>query len=266
MSDVFNNPSNDYINPGLAPCSGTSDSYTFKFLPKGEVGIVSGKEIVQAMDLSDIEIAVTAWVNEQKIIRSGEVIYVPGLTKGLNSRTQYFDIPINPAQTDQEYFFILDLSINYYYNFRYYDINIEASANYTAQTNITNVLNSVFSNNHIAVTVMYDPSNFTFTGTNVGWDYDITNTVLTLIDASQNSSSPFAALIIDGERIAQTYTLVEDSSSAIPAAKYLNGGMLGYVLKGTYPSTAGDTNRWFYLNNVQSPFSTYDTISFISNY
>ena len=266
MADLFQNPSNQYIDPGLAPCAGGSDTFAFEFFPKKEVGIISGAEIIQSIDLSDISIPVTGWIEEKKTLVSGEVIYVPGLEKGLLNRTQAYYIPAGAWQptgttVDVKYFYSVDISINYYYNFRYYDINIEASSNYGENIDIDNAISTAFAAANITASCTYDPSYFSFVGNTAGWDYDVTNIVLNVIDQRDSSTSPFQAVMIDGEYSARTYDLVEDTDSELPSAKYPNGAMLGYVIKPVYPSTAGANDRWVYTNNVESPFIIYETTS-----
>lgn len=262
-TDLFNNPSNDYINPGLAPCAGTSDSYTFEFLSGKEAGVISGSEIIQSMDLSDISIPITSWINEKKTLASGEVIYVPGLTKGLLNRTQFFDIPATGyVDSTSPYYMILDISINYYYNFKYYNINVEASSNANETISIVDAMNSTLSGRNISATLVWDPSYFKFTGNTEGWDFDITNVVLTLIDSSTDNvrypDSPFVPVKVDGEVIPQNFTLVEDTTSEVPYAKYPNGGQLGYLLKTTFPSTATSSDKWIYMNTVESPYTVFE--------
>ena len=272
-TDVFSNPSNDYVNPGLAPCAGTSDTFKFEFLPKKDVGIISGSNIVNAMDLSNISIPITGWVEEKKTLESGEVIYIPGLEKGLLNRTQIYDIPRGaynePTGTQGacKYFYSVDMSINYYYNFRYYDINLEASANYGENIDIDNAINLALSAANISTTCTYDPSYFKFVGNTPGWDYDITKIQMTLIDQADASTSPFESISIDGEKITRTFALAEDETGDVPSAKYPNGAMLGYVMKAIYPSTAGVNDQWVYTNNVESPFTIYEptTLSALNN-
>lgn len=259
VSDVFNNPSNDYINPGLAPCAGIADSYTFEFITDG-AGVISGSEILQFIDLTSISAPVSSWVGRTNTLQSGEVLYVPGLTKGLQQRKIVYDIP-DFGEDDQEYYFILDLSINYYYNFRYYENALDASANYTLNVSIDDALNIVFGDYNISATTAYDASAFTFTGDTNGYDFDITNVVLTIIDASLDSGSPFTTLVVDGERVAQTYTLEENTGSELPATKYPNGAMLGYMLKAAYPTTSSSEQSWIYINNVKSPYDVYESKS-----
>lgn len=256
-TDVFNNPSNDYVNPGLAPCAGIPDgnSGEFKFIDGG-AGVVVGSDIVQFIDLSGLSIDVTEWSGRKQTLQSGEVIYVPGPDKGLLNRKQIFEIPTN--ETDQKYYFIIDLSISYYNNFRHRNINLEASSNYSLNLDIDDALNVALSNKSIKAEAAYiDPSTLAFTGTQLGYDFDISNVVLTLIDASLDSTSPFPAIIIDGERIPQTYDLNEKTLLALPASKYPNGAMLGYVLKADYPSDECYRNWWLYMNHVHSPFDVY---------
>jgi len=263
MTDVFQNPSNDYVNPGLAPCSNISDTYIFQFLPKKNVGIVSGSKTVMDMSLSDILVPVTEWQEKKQTLESGEVIYVPGLTKGLLNKTSFFNIP-NFGYSNQQFFMWVDLSINYYNNFKNYTKSIDASANYSLNIDIDDALNLAFNNQSIPVSSIYDPSSFSFVGNNVGFDFSISNVVLNIIDASLNVNSPFPSIVIDGERIQQTYELSENKELQIPAVKYPNGAMQGYLMKASYPTTAGESDKWLYMNNVVSPYYNYEAQTIIN--
>lgn len=258
-NDVFNNPSNDYVNPGLAPCVNIPDgnSGNFKFIDDG-AGVVVGSEIASFMDLSAINVSITSWSQNKMTLQSGEVVYVPGDDKGLMNKTQVFDIPSEAyVDSTSKYFMEVDLSINYYNNFKYYNINIDASSDYSQNIAIDEAINTIFSNRGIKIEVTYDPSNFTFVGSQEGYDFEISNVILRIVDASMNSSSPFPPLYIDEEMVPQIYYLVEDISSAIPAMKYPNGAMLGYMIKTRYPSNECINDCWIYKNHVESPYTVF---------
>jgi len=252
-TDVFNNPSNDYVNPGLAPCAGAGDGdATFEFVDNG-AGIISGSNILQFMDLSNISVLVNSWINQKITLQSGEVIYIPGPDKGLLNERQVFDILPDGYEGDlSKYFMIVDLSISYYNNFRHYNINLEASSNYALNIDIDDALNLALANNNIKAEAVYDPSTFTFSGTQVGYDFRISNFVLTLIDNSTNTSSPFVY-----PPLLPSYTLEEDISLYLPAMKYPNGAMLGYLLKTNFPPDECYRSCWIYMNHVVSPFDVY---------
>ena len=256
MTDVFNNPSNDYVDPGLAPCVGVNDSANFEFINDG-AGIVSGADILSFMDLSGIRIPITSWTNQKITLQSGEVIYVPGSAKGFLNRTQVFDIPLEGYETpigdqgEPKYFMMLDVSVSYYKNFKYYNINIEASSNYALNVDIDDALNIALENAGINASAIYDPSSFTFVGGAEGYDFNISNAVLTISDVS--AYSPFPSYMWG----VQLPDLEEDTTLALPSTKYPNGAMLGYVLKTKYPSDECSYNSWLYMNHVDSPFDVY---------
>ena len=255
-TDVFNNPSNDYVNPGLAPCAGASDDAYFRFIDGG-AGIISGADILAFLNLDSVNVPVSTWSIEKKTLQSGEVTYVPGPEKGLMNRTQIFDIPSQGYETPEagegapDFFMQLDISIRYYHNFRYIYENIDASSNYLTNLNIDSAKNIALSNNNILVEMTYDPSDLTFVGSQVGYEYEISNAVLTVFDASTIAGSPFATPAPD------PMTLIEDVSAALPAMKYPNGAMLGYVLKTKYPTDECMYDSWVYMNHVESPYEVY---------
>jgi hypothetical protein len=129
----------------------------------------------------------------------------------------------------------VDLSVNYYKNFKYYNINIFASGDFINGINIADELNMQFDNYGIGITATYDSSGLTFKGDNVGYTFTIDNVdvSLWLPDTS-----------VYGE------ILIEDSSSSIPSVKYPNGAMLGYGLTVTYPSTVDSEDEWIEINHV----------------
>lgn len=255
MPDLFNNnTSNDYINPTLASCSNNSDSYQFKFLPKKEVGIVNGSTTLLSLNLSDIAIDVTGWNQRLETVSAGEVIFIEGLTKGLLSRKQYFDITYIPYDEDlDKYYMQVDLSVYYYKNFRYTGLNVCASANYDDNLDIDTAVNLAFSNNSLGITLSYDPSVFTFTGTTAGFDYDVSNFKLTLFDASLVTGSP----ITHGDP--SIFNLSNVLAVDIPYAMYPNSAMRGIVMKLYYPSTANTYDCYVNINHVPGVLNFYET-------
>jgi hypothetical protein len=247
MADLFNNTSNDYINPTLNPCPGAGDggaSGTFEFLPGQEVGVISGSDIVTSMGLGDISVPVDGWTNQSKILQSGEVIFIPGLTKGISYRYQSFpfDGSVLYTNTNHSFYLAVDMSINYYRNFRYYEDAIHAEANLTNGITIENALQIALDAKLINVTTTYDASGLTFIGTALGYSYDITALDVSLFQYNSLTRE----------------TLAEDASVAIPAFKYPNGAMLGYVLKATYPSTVEDYESYIEINHVPDSLVYYE--------
>ncbi|MFW6310806.1 MAG: hypothetical protein ACOC1K_01070, partial [Nanoarchaeota archaeon] len=276
MTDLFNNSSNDYIHPGLSPCAGINDDSYLEFLPNGEVGIITGSDINAKIDFSNLRIPVSSWNQHLKILYPGEVTYIPGLSKGLCKRFQKFNIPnLSSNNTSQNNLFLqIDLSINYYNNFKFTYSNIDTSSNYDQNLDIEAALNLAFSQKGIKVNATYDPSYLGFRGNQDGYEFSISNVLLTLIDASQNNNSPFNPIIIDGERADITYNLEEDSSASIPFAKYPNGANQGVVLSNTYPKNTDSgseivpSNKWIYINHVSDMITYYREIqidNFISD-
>jgi len=267
MVDVFSNPSNDYIYPALSPCPNVADSNVLKFLPNGEIGIVFGNKIISSISFADVMIAINSFNKQQQIIEPGEVIFISGLTKGLNNKQQGFWFP-NLGSSDLNPFFMeIDLSINYYKNFKFTYSNIEASANYSQNLDIQDALNVVFNDLGIKVASFYDSSALDFQGSQEGYDFNISNVLLTLIDASQNADSPFTPIIVNGQRVPIQYTLIEDPSIFESFAKYPNTAMQGIILKGTFPisNNIAEEDKWLYLNHVTDYITIYNPINAIYN-
>ena len=78
MADLFNNTSNNYVDPNLAACRGTNEDLKFEYVDGG-IGIVSGSSIIAKIDYSDISIPVDSWSQQQLVINPGEVVFVQGL-------------------------------------------------------------------------------------------------------------------------------------------------------------------------------------------
>ena len=233
--DLFNNISTDYIYPDLNPCAGnTEGAFSFEFLPGQQVGIVSGSDIISAMGLGDISQAVEGWIQQTKTLQPGEVTFIFGGTKGIENQTQVFlfDQLGDLYNEDAEYStLIIDLSLNYYRNFKHYDVSIHAEASEDAD--IDTALNIAFSEKGILIHTTYDASGITFIGDNAGYQIDITNVKGSLsTDLSINES------------------LTYDASLSVPAFKYPNTAMLGYVLKVTYPPTVADYESYVKINHV----------------
>lgn len=247
MVDLFgNNVSNDYIIPTLADCAGQSDSAAFEFLNNQQVGVISGSEIIASMGLGDISQPVTGWVTQTKLLSSGEVVFIQGLTKGISYRSQYFllDGSVIYTGSNDPYYLSVDISINYYKNFRYYQDSVRATGDYTNGITIENAINLAFDAKGITVTSAYDASGLSFVGDVAGYSFDITSINASLFETSSDIGK----------------TLTEDESVEVPAFKYPNGAMLGYVLKVTYPTTAEDYEKYIKINHVPDYLTYYETV------
>jgi len=252
-TDVFNNPANNYVNPALTPCAGAGDDSYLEFLPNDQIGIVQGQNILASISFSDIKIPVSGYSTQKKILDPGEVTFVAGLTKGLNYRSQSFTLPLFTTNDLNPYFMVVDLSIGFYKNFKHYSFNVEASANYANNVSIDQALDIALSNIQAKMTTTYDPSDLTFTGTQLGWDFNISNLVLTVIDASENILSPFPSP-------AYSEKLDEDLTKMVLYAKYPNSAMQGVVLKATYPAVESPYNKWFQVNHVTDVVTIYEPV------
>ena len=265
MGDVFNNPTNNYVNPNLSPCAGAGDDSFLEFLPNDQIGIVQGSNILASISFSDIKIPITGYSTQKKVLEPGEVVFIPGLTKGLSYRSQSFKLlEFNSTDEDLNPFFMkADVSVGFYKNFKYYLFNLEASANYANNVNIADALNVALSNIQAKITSGYDPSDLSFTGTQLGWDFNIYNIELTLIDTSENSLSPFPNM---GD--IQDFVLEEDLEKMVLYAKYPNSAMQGILLKASYPADESPYNKWFQINHVTDMVTIYEPIqidNFITN-
>jgi hypothetical protein len=236
--DLFGNPSNDYINPDVAQCAGASDTNTFEFLPNEQVGIVSGSSIISAMNLGDISQPVEGWVQQTKTLQPGEVAYIQGLTKGISNRIQHFlfDGSVVYTNTSHSSYLSTNLRINYYNNFRYYDVSLYATADPANGVTIDSALNIALGNLGITVTAAYDASGLTFTGDVAGYSYNVTTLDVSLFQYDTSTRA----------------TLAEDVSTGVPAFKYPNSAMLGYVLRVIYPTstTIYDYQKYVEINHV----------------
>ena len=253
-TDLFNNPSNDYVYPTISPCPGAEGEQYLEFVKDG-LGVVSGSEILSYVDFGSIKIPVSAYSVETKIIGEREVIYIPGLTKGLTLRQEGFTMPNTIGDDSNNYLFMqVDLSINYYSGFKFTNSNIDVSSNYSQNINIEDALNLALGNLNIKASATYDPSILTFKGTLDGYDFNISNVVLTLIDASENSNSPFPYPWV--------FSLEEDKSAKIPAAKYPNGGMQGIIMKGIFPGSTSESpyDHWLYINHISDQIKLYENV------
>ncbi|NJO90389.1 MAG: hypothetical protein HC831_16640, partial [Chloroflexia bacterium] len=270
--DLFNNSNGNYVNPGLAPCAGSGENNNVEFVDKG-IGIVNGSKIVTYMDFSNLSIPTKSWNQQTQSIGPGEVIFIPGLTKGLKLRRQGFRLPSLTSTNTiiDPFFFDIDLSVSYYNNFSYNQINIDASGNYNDNIDIVTALDKALENSLVKTTSSYDPSTLGFSGTQSGYQYTITNVYLNIIDASQNPESPFPSYVVNGQRVPQTYELLEDPTKNIPFAKYPNTASQGIILKTKYPSTdsAGNlicpADKWILINHAASNVDVYDPIELTFN-
>jgi len=252
--DLFNNPSNDYIYPGLSPCPGVGDDQYLVWTENG-LAIIKGSDVISEIGFSDLQVPVNSFSKQQLILGSGEVVFIPGLTKGLCNKALGFFLPsLDSSDLDlNSYFLGIDFSINYYKNFSYTSTHIDVSANYEQNLGIADALNIKFDELGIKVSSSYDPSILCFAGTTAGYEYFITNATLRVYDTSEAYGSPFP---IGGN--AQTYDLIEDPSAYIPAFKYPNTAMQGIALKGIYPNEQAECDKWFYLHHVTDYVIVFD--------
>jgi hypothetical protein len=257
-NDLFNsnfgNSSNDYIQPNLAPCPDAGDSYAFEFLGKKAVGVVNGAQTLASMLFSDFSQPITSWTQEKKVIESGEVIFIPGLTKGITQKSETFYSAVTINASVAGYYMTADISIGVYKNFRYTLYDVSVNADYSLGTNITSAINIGLAAKGIGVTVGYDDvSTFVFTASTLGYDFG--DTALTLFVDSSNGTNT-------------KYNLTKNTIATIPAFKYPNGAMLGYIIRTMFPTSATtDSDKWLYINHVPDmlDLSTGSTLSTSAN-
>lgn len=243
--DLFNPTSNNYINPELPECPGSAaENTTLEFLNGKKIGVISGSDILVSTELGDISEIVTAWSRQTKIVESGEVTFIQGLTKGISNRTQrfLFDGSTIYNGVEHDLYMSANLQINYYRNFRYYDVSLFVTSDPENSIRFENALNIVFGENNISVTATYDPSGLTFVGSPAGYSFDITSIDVSVwLPDTSIYGSP----------------MVEDVSAEIPAFKYPNTAMLGYVLKVTYPIDSNESDRFVNINHIPDYLTYY---------
>jgi hypothetical protein len=254
-NDLFNNTSNDYVYPSLSPCPNVADDQILEWTKNG-LTIIKGSQEIASIDFNDLAIPINAFSKQQKILQEGEVIFIPGLANGLCAKQMGFTLP--PLTSDDNdlnlYYMQIDLSISYIRNFSTTYSNIDVSSDYATNLDIANALNINISDKSISVSSSYDPSILTFSGSVEGYDFDITNVVLTLIDSSMDEDSPFQ----NGQNAA-TYNLLEDPSARINSSKYPNTAMQGIILKSIYPDeNESESDKWVYVNHVSDYVVMYD--------
>ena len=246
--DLFNNTSNDYIQPNLPTCPGQSDNYTFEFLSGEQVGVISGSSVLMAINFSDFKQLVTGWVQQKKLLESGEVTFIQGLTKGISNKSETFYSTSVINASVAGYYMSVDLSIGVYKNFKYTKYDVSAQADYINGVDIENALNIALATKGISVSISYDDaSTFIISG---GLGYDFGDTAITI---SLDSSTT-------------TYILVKNDTLTIPAFKYPNTGMLGYILKVNYPlSITDESQKYINLNHPPDYLTYYEASTGDSN-
>lgn len=242
IRDVFNNSTNNYIKTGLSPCDAPTDNI-FQFLPKEEVGISNGSNVLEVVSLGDIQIAISEWEHNRKTISPLSVIYIPGLSKEPNIRTQVFLFGENVSDASIMYMGI-DLSVNYYSGFKYKYENVSAVSDPSTGISIDNAIDISFNSAGINIVGNIDSSTLIFTGKTEGYDYSIDNVQVTYYDQAMMPIS--------------IVSMEEDTTRSIPYAKYSNGAMLGVILKMYYPDTASTYDKWLQVNHVSNEFGYYD--------
>jgi len=251
IKDVFNNSTDNYLKTGLSPCEGSDDNI-FQFFPKKEVGVASGNKILSEMYLGDLQVQVTAWEQHRKVLGPQEIIYVQGLTKELDNRTQVFDFLTFVPDTSLFYKGI-EITLNYYDNFKNVTINVIGTSDPVEGIAVDDALNLALASLNIGITAAATNDYITFTGTNEGYNFDITGVIMTDYDSSM-------------VQVGLSYSLSEDTSKSIPYAKYINGAMLGLVLKAKYPDDQSTYDKWLNLSHVNNTFSYYDSSTYVTKY
>ena len=73
-TDLFTNPSRNYVHPVIAPCANAASDLNLEFVKDG-IGIVSGPNVITKIDFSSISIPVNSYSTESKIIKQQIITY-----------------------------------------------------------------------------------------------------------------------------------------------------------------------------------------------
>ena len=240
MADLFNNPTNNYVNPSITPCVGNSDNMNLTLVKNG-LGIVSGNNVLERIDFGDLKVPVSSFTKQNKILGPQEIIFIPGLTKGLQEARQVFNyLP----DTSINYFTdTIDLSVTYILNFKTIIDNISVTGNEEQNITFIDALNLEFGNKQLQIKASDDPSSLIFEALNEGYLFEINNVYW------------------------NNNLLEEDKDRKIDFIKYPNGAMQSIVLKTTFPQPSPDCpfDRYLLINHVDNPIIKYDKIT-IDNY
>lgn len=246
IKDVFNNSQNNYIKTGLSPCT-SPDVNIFGVVPGEKIGVSNGSEVPQSIYIGDIRVEINSWVQNKKTIGPQEVTFIPGLTKGLNTRSQAFDMKFYPSDSSLLYMGI-DVSVNYYSNFKNNLVNISVASDPHVGVNVINSLNLAFDSMSIGVGAAVDASSIVFTGKKEGYNFSVGNPTLKIYDSSMGS-------------VTQSISASEIAERSVPYAKYNNGAFVGMVIKAEYPLSESTYDKWLYVNHVNNEFSYFDDSS-----
>lgn len=112
--DVFNNPYNNYVCPTFPTCANSgADDFYFEFIDKKSVGIVSTKNTIMSLDLSDISSYARSWSQETKIINANDSIYITGEEFSPQCKhIEYEEVKTFPTKY-QEYQYYFTLKFRY---------------------------------------------------------------------------------------------------------------------------------------------------------
>lgn len=248
MSDLFRpNNSNNYVFPTLPACAGDSDQLTLEFLNGKQIGVVDQNNIISSFFLGDISQSIDSWVQQSKVLYPGEIAFIPGLSKGLENGYQYFPFTGDVVYSgpNNVMYMTVDMSINYYNNFRTNTLSLSISSDPTFMVNIYNAINMKFGELGININCAYDVSALKFTGTREGYAFEITNLDVSIWE-------PDSSILSE--------TLEEDMSKRIPYFKYPNTAMLGYMLKVIYPEDTNSEDNWVNVNHVPNYIDYYEAI------
>ena len=242
MADLFNNPTNNYVNPDISPCQSASDDMFLEFVKDG-LGIVSGKDIIEKIDFSDLKVNVTAYTKQTKILAGGELFYLQGLTKKPQEGRQFFEFPVDSSL--DLYNDVISVSISVLEGFREVTKGLTVTGDEELNTRFIDALNLELSNLKINVKsfLSEDEKYIIFEGINAGYIFNINSVVWNDID------------------------LVEDKSQKVDFVKYPNGAVQSIVLKTEFPVPTPECpyDRYLLINHVDNPIIKYDKVD-INNF
>ena len=265
FNGYFDNPSSQYVQATMSPCSGgnSSSDISFDFTNKGGA-ISNNKSILSQFDLSDIHISVKQWTTNYKILAPKSIEYLQGIEYGASYQTEYYCIPYEISNGNNYiYFTNLKFTLNYTQNFKGVSIDFVTDASYNSKIDFISDINRQLNDMNIPIEFSIEPDEdecsdqIKVMSTQLGFKFTIAdnNLNLEIIDNDIDPNSPFIEPF--------SYNL-DKSCYHVDAIKYPNGAFRGILLKVTYPvynaSSISSYQRSLKINHIKDKVSIFKPI------
>lgn len=175
FGQFYNNPQNSSIYADII-CSGGPSSDDIIFDIENSAGIIkNGDGILASIDLSDINVPMTQYTSDMKIIQPYSYIYVKGMLYGDDMTSKSYGRIVGEFTDDERWMYRTIL----FFVIKYLDVNtgkkivmsVKLDADEENEKTFIDVANEWFEEREIPIELKYDDGYLTFTGKTLGYDF-----------------------------------------------------------------------------------------------